>query len=81
MSGAEKKFIEDGKKFLAKGDKELKRITIFSLLPTTLAGFFTKLFSNAEERKDNAKEDYQKAANCFKLAKQCWFFRHLTIQK
>ena len=29
------------------------------------------MFSNAEERKDTAKDAYQKAANCFKLAKQC----------
>eukprot|EP00830_Metopus_es_P014712 TRINITY_DN400_c1_g1_i2.p2 TRINITY_DN400_c1_g1~~TRINITY_DN400_c1_g1_i2.p2 ORF type:complete len:139 (+),score=45.37 TRINITY_DN400_c1_g1_i2:66-482(+) len=52
------KYAAEGTSYMAKGDKDMK------------PGFFKKMFSNAEERKDSAKDSYQKAANCFKLAKQ-----------
>lgn len=63
----EKKYEEEGKTYLAKGDKALKR----TFHRWVIAGFFSKLTSNEEERKGNAKEFYDRAANCFKLAKNC----------
>lgn len=39
-----------------------------------VAGFFAKLFSSKEERKDTAKESYEHAANCFRQGKDCTIF-------
>ena len=79
MLREESKYMAEGIRYLAKGDKEMKRIAIFT---SSLAGFFARLFGSEDERHTNAKDFYQKASNCFKLAKQCTLFLgHQIVDK
>jgi len=60
-------YIQKGNEYLARAEASLNRKVIIKVL----AGFFSKLFSNKEDRKDAAKDSYEHAANCFKLGKDC----------
>ena len=62
----EKKYEEEGKTYLAKGDKALKR----TFHRWVIAGFFSKLTSNEEERKGNAKEFYDRSNSPSKRNKE-----------
>ena len=56
MSSGNDTFAKQGKEYKAKGDK------------IKSGSFFGNLFGSKEQREDDAKELYLKAANCFKLA-------------
>ena len=60
-------YLNEAARYTARAQKHLKR----TFLWLGLAGFFKRLFTSADERLDAAKGCYEKAANCYKLGKNC----------